>query len=854
MASTNEIAQIDAINKGLTQLNGTLNTTAASYMTLIKTIESGNAVINETAKTEENLSKAKKKTVETTKEQDALNKQLAASAEKLKTFDAAVYEQIQRNTKALTDQKKAINDKIKAGESEEGSLVRMRQKLKELTDQYDKAGTRTKEAAKEIDNLSREIGKAEAATNRHQRGVGGYADQLGKLPGPIGGAVSSLAGFSKTLWLLIANPIGAVIAGIVAAFAALGSVFASTASGGKLVKEVMASVGAIFDVIKQSTILVIDGFKALFSGEFSKAGQLFGDSMRNLKNNTADAAKAAWALVDAQSALNKELAFHISEEADETNVIQKALMMSKDKTKSDKERLELLKLAMSTSEEQAKKAEEFAKRQFIIDSQEAERKTKIAGLTAEQIQSFIKMSSEEQLIALNTNNQLKKTYDILGKDGITKLEESYAKVVNANTEFYSANKRTTSQLSTLQNELSSDNEKRIKDEFDKKVAAVEYANSVQKELINKSHIDGITSEEEYKSQLQTQEIAFLTSKQSLYKQDSKEYQNIELEKQSIAIKTQDDILKALEDRLKLQKSTEEDYLKDSEKLVEDQQKLEEKKADDAIREGERLAEAKKKIDEDYAEAVKKSEEDIKNIKIDMAQMVINEMFDRGKSKRDEELADLEKKKDKELSNKNLTEAQKEKIEAEYQKKANAIKLKQAKQDKVQAMFNIALDTFKGSMAAAAIPPLFAANPMIPWLIAMGAVQAALVAAQPLPKFAKGTNFAPERGLFGEAGRELMILRSGDIGLAEKATYFEGSKFKGAKIFSNPETEKIIGTSDRGLQGQSLSDERIIAGLERLNTTIKNKPVIIQDKEYRQIGLQYDNHKEVYLNRLINRNV
>jgi hypothetical protein len=796
MANSNEIAQIDEIYKGLTKVDGSLNSLSTTFLKIIKNAEDFTTASKTFTQTTENLNKAQKAAVDIDKEKDAANKALAQSAQKLASFDAAVYEQIQKNTKALADQKKAVNDKLKADEAEEGSLVRKRQKLSELTAAYDKTGDRTKAAAKEIDNLSREIGKAEAATNRHQRGVGGYADQLGKLPGPIGGVVSGLMTVGKAMWALVANPIGAVIAGIVAAFAALGSVFSSTASGGKFIKEVMASLGAIFDVLIERTMVVIDAFKMLFSGEFRKAADLFSKSVEGAGKQMDEAARAAWNLAEAQSQLNKELTFHVSEAAKENNEFQKALFISKDKTKSDQERLGTLKQALTVSEEMSKKEVEFAKRQYIIDTDKAALKAKTSGVTADQLRAFIELNTEEQKSALAGSAALQDMWNKLGgSDKFKPLEESYAKIIDADTEFFSKNKRTLSQMSTLENELVKEKEdraKKIEDLRQKEVDAYVKATNEQ-----------IKSDEDV-----------LNAKLKAIDEEEKARQDLMKQITDDSAKEAEDFSKNWEEKKKIEKDAfDEEY-----KMYED--------------------DAKKKEELD---------KQTKQAKIDLAIEAGNAIFDLRKQAFENELSTLDKERNAALSNKSLTEKQKEKINADFDKKAAAIKTKQAKVDKEQALFNIAIGTAVSIMNAKGNIPLMIL------LGIMGAIQAAVVIAKPIPKFAKGTQNAPGEGIFGEAGRELMLLRSGEVGMADKATYFEGGKFKGAKIFSNPETERIIGASDRGIGGQSISDSRIIAGLEKLNTTIKNKPVIIQDKNHRQIGLQYSNSQEIYINRLTRSN-
>ena len=173
MAASNEIIQIDELVPKLTALNATLQKTAADYLTLIKNIEKGNTTAKEAAVTTENLNKTQKETNENTKQKDALNKQLAASEEKLLKFDKEIYTQIQKNNIALADKKKAINETIKAEGAASDSLVKMKQKLKELESGYETMSKAAREkAAPAINALSREIGKAELATNRGQRNVG----------------------------------------------------------------------------------------------------------------------------------------------------------------------------------------------------------------------------------------------------------------------------------------------------------------------------------------------------------------------------------------------------------------------------------------------------------------------------------------------------------------------------------------------------------------------------------------------------------------------------------------------------------------------------------------------------------
>jgi tape measure domain-containing protein len=252
-------------------------------------------------------------------------------------------------------------------------------------------------------------------------------------------------------------------------------------------------------------------------------------------------------------------------------------------------------------------------------------------------------------------------------------------------------------------------------------------------------------------------------------------------------------------------------------------------------------EEKRRIREEYAK-----------LAIDIASEIGTAIFDIRNANLEYELSVLEKEKEAKLKSTTETEAGKAYIERFYDEQAAKIKEKQAKNDKAQALFNIAINTAQGVISALAmLPPNF---PLSIAIGVIGAVQAASVLAQPIPKFAKGTKDAPMKGIFGEAGGELMQTTTGKLIYADSPTYFEGNQFKGATIFTSKETERIINqTEHSGFSGRTMTDERILKGLAGVERAIRNKPVAIYDEAHRTIGYQSGNHKEIYWNRITRRN-
>lgn len=794
MASTNEIAQIEAINKALTGLNTTINGTAESCMKVVKISDEWIKSSKNIAQTTENLNKAQKEAVKISNDQQKIDKELEKVEKQLNQVGTEAYKILQQKKIALKDEndklRESITGKKAAAEEEkrlnaerresekqikaatiaqekankvaaekarvdalaETSLTKMRMRLKELTKEYDDSANPTKKLTNEINSLSKKIEEAEKATNRHQRGVGSYKEKIMEV-------AKEFIGFAGAIGIAIA------------VVDKLKDAFAESEGGVRFFKKLSEASTTFFQNMLHANTSMI-GVNTIIATQL--AGKL--DDLRleeryeKLKVANLDTEVK---LLRLKAAGTKDL------------TIQRELYIEADKKEDE---------SIAIRKEHLGKEIEIMQQLLVLRPQDSKLRDELTQKNVEIIQ-----------IEGDKNLRIQ-----------TKLAATAEKIEQQKE---AAIKRA---------------EEAAKRSFEARVTAVETTNEREKAIINKRHIDGLTTEETYQDQLIIQEIKYLNTRQALYKVDSKEYAEIEVQKQEIFIKDQDDKLKKLDDNLKLQKTIEDDFNDEAERRLKENADFEEQLAkEQADLERELL---KKKEQEEVATAAK-----IKQLKIDLAFAAVNAVFEMNKNKLDSELNDLDKKREKELSNKNLTEAQKAKIEADYQKKANAIKTKQAQNDKNQALFNATMNT------AVEITKHLGNPIMIALIAALGAIQIGLIASKPIPKFKLGTKDAPEKGIFGEAGRELMSLRSGGLMMADKATYFEGSKFKGARIFSNPETERLIKETDK--RGYQMSDDRILAGLNDVKKAILQKPVAIYDTNHKQIGIGNSKHQEIYLNRL-----
>jgi TP901 family phage tail tape measure protein len=156
------------------------------------------------------------------------------------------------------------------------------------------------------------------------------------------------------------------------------------------------------------------------------------------------------------------------------------------------------------------------------------------------------------------------------------------------------------------------------------------------------------------------------------------------------------------------------------------------------------------------------------------------------------------------------------IEEEAEAKRRKIKIEQAKADKREALFQIAIQTAVNLVRVA----------WQPWLVAgvalLGAAQAAIVAARPLPEFYKGTDNAPEgHAWVGERGRELVKDgKTGKVSVTpDKPTI--AYLTKGSVVIPHEKTERILASHNPDYNGIVLGKS-----VERVQS---NQPSIDYDK-------------------------
>lgn len=208
----------------------------------------------------------------------------------------------------------------------------------------------------------------------------------------------------------------------------------------------------------------------------------------------------------------------------------------------------------------------------------------------------------------------------------------------------------------------------------------------------------------------------------------------------------------------------------------------------------------------------------------------------------QELTAIEFQRDRELQLAGDNERQKWEINRQFDGKRKELQRKQVIAEKANALFQIALNTAIGISSALKTPFL------IPFIAGLGAIQAAVVLATPIPQFDKGKESTPKDYIAGEKRPELRKSK-GKWSLVDKPTLFQDSA--GDKIVSGKETDSILGSMGDLTGKNLLTDKGGILSLLNNNIRIDRKKEsnlgYILEKNNADLIRTINNKKEVGIN-------
>jgi hypothetical protein len=336
-----------------------------------------------------------------------------------------------------------------------------------------KYNANTKDATKNVEKLGGAMKDTNKDAKESKEGISEMADAVGKIGGPIQGAIDGIKNLGGTLKALMANPIVLLIGAIVASLTALYKAFTSTKEGGEKMNQVFAGLSAVMNVLrdvanKMTGVLIdmfnnpMDALKSfgkllydqvvnrlvglvelvpnlakslghLFKGEFTKAGEVAFNAVTKITTGVEDLSTKLKDGMNAIGAMVKEMSNEAKIAADIEKKLQKLAdaerqltidkakqqkqieanrAIADDENKSLEERRQALARAMAMEEKLIKRETNIASQRYAL----IKKKNDLTAETTEGVEAeseaLTKLYELQNQLAAKRNEKTKADRDL----------------------------------------------------------------------------------------------------------------------------------------------------------------------------------------------------------------------------------------------------------------------------------------------------------------------------------------------------------------------------------------------------------------------------------------------------------
>ena len=313
-----------------------------------------------------------------------------------------------------------------------------------------KISVETGDTGKSVENVQNNVKGArdaiESTSKKTKEASGSFSnlkDSLGKMPGPIGMVANGLDGLKKGFTALIANPVGLMLAGIVATLALLYKAFTNTFAGAQKVEEIFAGIKATAQSLLDNLDKVGSAIKNVFTFNFSEAKkdlQDIGNAAVNAYGQMAKLTKQAQGLKKEQlqndleqAERQKRLAILREEATDETIPLAKRkaalLELKKDAEQNAKDDIELAKKVTEN-----KIAQLTLQKDGALKNQEEINRLKIEQINVETDNANELRRIAKQVTAAEKQEQQTRAENAKAIKDAAKAEEEKQKALDKETE------------------------------------------------------------------------------------------------------------------------------------------------------------------------------------------------------------------------------------------------------------------------------------------------------------------------------------------------------------------------------------------------------------------------------------
>jgi hypothetical protein len=203
-----------------------------------------------------------------------------------------------------------------------------------------------------IKNNSDQLVKDKMNVGNYASAFDGLGDKIQEIPGPLGNMTKGIVGMTKAAMAFIATPIGAILAAIVAAGTLVYNLFKKFDPIIDKIEQGLAAVGAVLSALKNAFLSFFSGTKSLsesFSGLGASMKQAAKDAIE-LKKAQQELDNLNWLLIESQAKAKRQM--------------DELLLQSRDRTKSEKERIALIDEALKIEEGAYLKKKQIADEEY----------------------------------------------------------------------------------------------------------------------------------------------------------------------------------------------------------------------------------------------------------------------------------------------------------------------------------------------------------------------------------------------------------------------------------------------------------------------------------------------------------
>lgn len=347
-----------------------------------------------------------------------------------------------------------------------GTLEKLAYQNRKLAEERRKLNLETANGKKRLSEINTEIDKNNKSIRentdslyKQRLNIGNYQSALNGLPRAFNLATEGAVQFGQGIKALLLNPVVLIISAISAALYGLFKAFTSTDSGAKEFASLMEGISGIIDVLRQRTILIIESLKDLFNGDYTEAANKFKESITGVGDELTRTAKSARDYIFALDEIEDSENNYISKRAENQRRIAELEFKAADRSLTIKQRKEALIEAIKLSEEDFAKTRDIARAKFIEELKYFADKNKLNRL---ELKEFITASDEQQKLA---SKDLKRAREN-NEDKFKSLEEMYAKILQADTDYFNENKRNNAKITAFDEQVKKDNEERRKKQLE----------------------------------------------------------------------------------------------------------------------------------------------------------------------------------------------------------------------------------------------------------------------------------------------------------------------------------------------------------------------------------------------------